>query len=407
MFKKVGAGRRARSCSSEPSSPAELASLARQRPGRQRRSGWLRPKQSKAKSAACRTAPYHQINPAIVAASNGDTVMVCAGTYTGSTTIKTGAPQQPTITTGAEINKSIRLVGEPGATINATNLDNGVTFFVASGATVKGMTVTGALGEGILALLSNHVAAWDNVVEHNDNGGSTSGWFECQANGEVPGDCGEGIHLLSSIESNVIGNTVEFNSGGILLSDDLGPNDHNTVDANLVEDNESDCGITVVGHSSSAVNSKGVPTPTKGGVFDNVIHNNVVISNGTTGDGGGILFASGAQGGGSYNNTATDNEIAGNGLSGITVHQHAPLSDVSGDIFAGNWIGTNDIDGDPGTGDSVTTGVLVDNGGTGKTIKVTVKNNEIARDTYGIYDDAPGLTQMGNTFTHVKVDVKQ
>jgi hypothetical protein len=132
-----------------------------------------------------------------------------------------------------------------------------------------------------------------------------------------------------------------------------------------------------------------------------------VISNGTTGDGGGILFASGASGGGSYNNTATDNEIAGNGLSGITIHQHAPLSDVSGDFFSGNWIGTNDIDGDPGTGDSVTTGVLVDNGGTGKTITVTVKGNTIDRDTYGIYDDAPGLTQTGNTFTRVKVDVKQ
>jgi hypothetical protein len=132
----------------------------------------------------------------------------------------------------------------------------------------------------------------------------------------------------------------------------------------------------------------------------------MVISNGTTGDGGGILFASGVSGGGSYDNTATGNEIVGNGLSGITVHQHAPLSDVSGDVFTGNWIGTNDILGDPGTGDSVTTGILVDNGGTGKTIKVTATGNTIAWDTYGIYDDAGGLTQHGNTWVHVKVHVK-
>ncbi len=369
---------------------------------------WVAPaKTVKGESAACRTARFHQINPAIKAASNGDTVMVCAGTYSGSTTIKTGAPQQPTIKTGAAINKSIRLIGEPGAAINATNLDNGVTFFLASGATVQGFSVSGALGEGILALLSNHVTIANNVVEHNDNGGNTSGWAQCVGQGEVPGDCGEGIHLLSSTWSKILGNTSEFNAGGVLLDDDFGPNDHNTVDGNLVEDNESDCGITVVGHSASAVNSSGVPTPTKGGTFENTIHDNVVISNGTTGDGGGILFASGTQGGGSYDNTATGNEIAGNGLSGITIHQHAPLSDVSGDTFSGNSIGTNDILGDPGTGDSSTTGVLVDNGGTGKTITVTVNDNTIARDAFGIYDDAPGLSQTGNKFVHVKVDVKR
>jgi hypothetical protein len=369
---------------------------------------WVAPtKVVKGESAACRTANFHQINPAIKAASNGDTVMVCAGTYSGSTTIKTGAPQQPTITTGAAISKSIRLIGEPGADINATNLDNGVTFFIASNATVQGLSVTGALGEGILALLSSHVTIANNVVEHNDNGGNKSGWTECEGQGNVPGDCGEGIHLLSSTWSKILDNTSEFNSGGVLLDDDFGPNDHNAVEANLVEDNESDCGITVVGHNASAVNSSGVPTPTKGGTFDNTIHNNVVISNGTTGFGGGILFASGVQGGGSYDNTATGNEIAGNGISGITIHQHAPLSDVSGDTFSGNTIGTNDILGDPGTGDSSTTGVLVDNGGTGKAITVAVTNNTIARDVYGIYDDAPGLTAMGNKFVHVKVDIKK
>jgi hypothetical protein len=131
------------------------------------------------------------------------------------------------------------------------------------------------------------------------------------------------------------------------------------------------------------------------------------ISNGTLGFGGGILFASGASGGGSYDNTASDNEIVGNGIAGITVHQHFPLSDVSGDTFWGNAIGTNNILGDPGTGDSSTTGILVDNGGTGKRIQVTVVKNTIAFNTFGIYDDAPGLDEAANTFVHVKVDVKR
>ena len=178
------------------------------------------------------------------------------------------------------------------------------------------------------------------------------------------------------------------------------------ISGNLVLDNESDCGITVVGHGNTAVNKAGKPTPLKGGVYDNTISDNVVISNGTMGDGGGVLIASGVSGGGSYDNTVTGNEIAGNGLSGVTIHQHFPLSDVSGNVISGNWIGTNDLLGDPGTGDSVTTGVLTDNGGTHQTIKVTVTGNTIAWDTYGIYDDAPGLNQHGNTFLHVTTHVK-
>ncbi|HXY44925.1 MAG TPA: NosD domain-containing protein [Acidimicrobiales bacterium] len=369
---------------------------------------WVAPVATTSKTAACQTAAYHEINPAIAAASSGDTVMVCAGTYTGFTTITTGVAQQPTITTGAEIDKSIRLIGQPGAIIDATGLDNGVTFFVATEATVRGFAITGAMGEGILALLSSHLTIADNLVKNNDTGSSTSPWFECDnAGSTIPNDCGEGIHLMSSTYSKVLDDTSEFNSGGILLSDDLGPNHGNTVSGNLVVDNESDCGITVVGHLGTAVSKSGVPTPAKGGTYENTISDNIVISNGTTGEGGGILLASGASGGGSYDNTVTGNEIAGNGLSGITIHQHFPLSDVSGDVFTNNWIGTNDLTGDPGTGDSVTTGVLVDNGGTGKTISVTVEDNTIAWDVYGIYDDAPGITRAGNVFLHVLVHFKK
>ncbi|MGO8877463.1 MAG: nitrous oxide reductase family maturation protein NosD [Acidimicrobiales bacterium] len=373
---------------------------------------WVAPANTTKGAAACRTAPYHSIASAITAAGDGDTVIVCAGTYRASTTITTGIGFQPEITTVADIDKSIVLIGRHGATIDAAHLDNGVTFFKASDAEVEGFSISGALGEGVLALRSTKVTIADNVVTRNDKGSSSSSWSECEASGNVPNDCGEGIHLMSTSLSKVLDNTSEFNAGGILLSDDLGsPTEGNTVSGNLVEDNESDCGITVVGHSGHAVNAAGHPTPKAGGVFGNTIGDNVVISNGTnpaSGElgGGGILFASGTPGGGAYDNSVTGNEIAGNGLSGITVHQHFPLSDLSGDVFSGNWIGTNDILGDPGTGDSVTTGVLLDNGGTGKSIKATVTGNTIAWDTYGIYDDAGGLAQKGNVFLHVTVHVK-
>jgi hypothetical protein len=258
------------------------------------------------------------------------------------------------------------------------------------------------MGEGILVLGANHVRILNNTVKGNDLGTSKSSWLECQGQGEIPGDCGEGLHLMSVTDSTVAGNTLEFNSGGVLVTDEFGPSSGNSISSNLVLDNESDCGITVVSHNANAVNKHNVPQPKKGGVYDNRISGNVVISNGTTGDGGGVLLAAGVLGGGSYDNIVTGNEIAGNGLSGITIHQHAPIGDLSGDVISGNWIGTNNIDGDPGTGDMVTTGVLVDNGGTHRPIGVTITHNTIAWDTYGIYDDAAaGLIRSHNTFLHV------
>ncbi len=369
---------------------------------------WVAPTAKvKGESVACSTAKYHAVNRAINAAAVGDTVQVCAGTYTGSASVKVQSQGKTiTITSGALIEKKINLVGMPGAIINAKGLVNGVTIYSpgAAGATVNGITAEGAIGEGILAVGTSGITIENSTVKHNDNGSSKSAWIECQASGPIPNDCGEGLHLLTVTGSTVKNNTSEFNSGGMLLSDEFGPTSHNTIKGNLVEDNESDCGITIVGHNAGAVNSKGVPQPKVAGVYDNLVTANMVISNGTTGEGGGILLAGVA----SYDNTITDNEIAGNGLAGVTIHEHG-LNYLSGDVIAGNWIGTNDITGDPGTPDQSTTGVFVERDlAKFPIIKITIKGNTIAWDAIGIYDvaGASGLTEGGNTFIHVKKDVK-
>ena len=91
---------------------------------------WVAPTTTgKGASAACKTAKYHTIPAGLAAAKAGDTVKVCAGTYTASTTITTHVSLQPTITTGADVPSGVSLVGLAGARINATGLDNGVTFF--------------------------------------------------------------------------------------------------------------------------------------------------------------------------------------------------------------------------------------------------------------------------------------
>jgi len=357
--------------------------------------------------SVCKTAKFSNINAAIKAAAMGDTVVVCPGTYRGSSslTVKTKAGSIR-VTSGALIETRVHLVGMTGAIVNAEGLVNAITIFGpgAAGTTVSGLTAEDAIGEGILAAGTGGVTISDNTVVHNDNGTAKSPWPFCAANGNVPGDCGEGLGLLTTSDSTVKDNTIEFNSGGILMSDELGPTSHDTIEGNLVEDNESDCGITIVGHNAHAVNAKGVPQPSVAGVFDNLVTGNVVISNGTTGEGGGILLAGAA----SYDNTITDNQIAGNGLAGVTIHEHG-INALSGDVVSGNWFGTNDITGDPGTPDQVTTGVFVERDSPKlPTVYITVKDNTIAWDVIGIYDvaGARGLTESGNKFVHVKKRVK-
>ena len=184
----------------------------------------------------CGNAPYSTIGAALAAANPGATVVVCPGTYTED----------------AVITKPVTLIGQ-NATINATGLAgapigsilgqapyNGVTI-EASNVTVKGFTVEGAEGEGILAINPDpvagpvvqgrqlytgtpitHVTIEDNNVTGNDLGFGldTSPYAFCTPTGGS--DCGEGIHLLSVAYSSVIDNQSVGNAGGILLTDEFG-----------------------------------------------------------------------------------------------------------------------------------------------------------------------------------------
>jgi hypothetical protein len=336
---------------------------------------------------------------------------VCPGSYTGSATITTGMTVQPTITTGVYVNKSINLTGLPGAIVNAATLDNGVSVFGINSARVKGFTIEGALGEGVLVADSTRITVSDNVVRNNDTGLATTSYFECQTVSKVLGNCGYGLHLLSVTHSNVLDNTAEFNSGGILITDQFGPTHGNNIKGNLVEDNSARSGIRLASDSATALSATGYRTPKLGGVYSNSVSNNIVISNGTagfttstgtTGYGSGVAITADVKGGASYSNLVASNEIVGNGLSGITIYKHYALSDVSGDLIVNNWIGTNHVAA------GLTAGVFI--GRTSSSfppISVTVYSNTIAFDHFGVYDNAgPGLTHFGNHFVKVVVDFK-
>lgn len=369
---------------------------------------------------SCRSARFRTIRSAVSAAPAGGTVVVCAGTYHEQVVVAKRLSligQRATIDeAGVTPTFKVTLPGLGTQTIFAA------VVIASSHVTLSGLTITNAQGEGVLAAglggpISGIVISHDSVV-HNDLGGGVppkSPYFECAAAGPVPGDCGEGVHFAGNVaHSTINGNFISDNSGGVLLSDDIGPTHDNVVENNVVTGNAADCGITVPGHNPGALSAKGVPQPAVAGVYRNVIRDNVVTDNGVKGEGAGVLFANAGPGTASYDNLVEANYIAGNGLSGVTMHAHTlgkgQFEDLSGNVIVGNSIGKNNLDGDPldapaSPKDLKTTGVLVFSGGT--RVKVTIARNIIFDNSIGIWLSKP-VKAFGlgtNTFFNVTTPV--
>ena len=84
------------------------------------------------------------------------------------------------------------------------------------------------------------------------------------------------------------------NAGGILLTDEFGPTSGQLDPLQPLDRQHRDCGITLAGHSSAAVNPvTGKPTGAAG-VFDNLVEHNTSDDNGVAGQGAGILLGGGA-----------------------------------------------------------------------------------------------------------------
>jgi nitrous oxidase accessory protein NosD len=270
--------------------------------------------------------PCETISHAISVASPHGMVMVESGTYTEMVTI----------------TQRVDLEGHH-ATIDALGEDNGVLVEGASaaGTVVRGFTVKNATFEGILVRETSHITIDRNVVRYNDQGAfSANPVGECAPQGEVPGDCGEGLHLWAVTHSRVTGNDVSHNVGGILLTDETGPTYKNLVARNHVTDNVEDCGITLPSHNPLAMSDPGM-----GGVYGNWIIGNVSRGNGGAGVG---MFAA-FPGAASYDNKVTLNTLEDNGEGGVLIHSHTPNQNVGGNVIVANAISGNLIDPDSGS----------------------------------------------------------
>jgi len=355
-----------------------------------------------AAGTSCSSATYSSINAALAKALPGDTVVACAGTYREDVLVRT--PFVTLVGQSATINAA-GLAGSAEGAILGQDLYNGITI-EASRVTVEGFTVTGAEGEGILAVNPNpvkgpviekmqlytgqpltHVTIQDNIVTGNDVGfnNAKSPYRFCTPKGGS--DCGEGIHLMSVSDSQVVDNQSVTNAGGILVTDEFGPSHNNLIEGNYVEGNTKDCGITLPGHNLALNPETGQLEPSFGGVYSNRVIDNEVIGNGVKGYGAGIGVFAPETGTGAYNNLIEGNLIEGNGLAGISVHSHQAFADVNGNAFVANTIGVNNVDRADGTDtkptDHNTTGILI---WSDKTVyHFTVKDNRILGDTYGIW----------------------
>jgi parallel beta helix pectate lyase-like protein len=226
--------------------------------------------------------------------------------------------------------------------------------------------------------------------------------------------------LMGVDYSSVRRNYVSGNEGGVLLTDEFGPTHDNVVANNTITRNAFDCGVTVPGHNPMALDANGDPQPSVAGVYDNVIRGNKITDNGLQGEGAGVLFANAAPGTASYDNLVVHNFIAGNELSGVTMHAHAigpgQFEDLSGNRVIDNVIGQNNVgsaaagpgdslDGPPVT-DPFTTGILVFSATV--PVEVTIAHNRIFDNHYGIWVGVGTnvtATLRGNRFRDVDVPV--
>jgi nitrous oxidase accessory protein NosD len=328
--------------------------------------------------------PCLTIGHTVSVAAAGATIHVADGTYA----------EQVSIT------KMLTLIGND-ATIDATGQNGGIPPLAglgvvgygllvfgpdASGTVVKGFTVEHATGEGILVAGTSNVRIEGNTLRLDDAGFNTTLTLECQAQGNIPGDCGEGLHLLSVTWSHVVNNVVENNIGGILVTDEVGPSAHNVISGNLSKNNLQDCGITLPSHNALAMTD-----PTMGGVYDNLVIDNVSEGNGGAGVG---MFAP-FPGTASYDNRVIHNVLRNNGEAGVGIHAHASGQNVSGNAIVNNTISGNGIDPDSGSGHP--TGIALFSAVVPVTVAVT--DNHISNEYWGIFMAGP-LTIHGLSSNH-------
>jgi nitrous oxidase accessory protein NosD len=303
--------------------------------------------------------PCRTIGHAVSVASPDSVISVAPGTYSEHVLVA----------------QRLLLLGD-NAVVDASGFDNGIVISgaAAAGTQLQGFTVENANAEGILAVSTSDLGILHNEVRNNDRTPGATSPPQCADNPPVPGDCGEGLHLMGVSSSRVIGNNVHDNVGGILITDETGPSHDNLIANNVTRDNVEDCGITLPSHNPLATSD-----PSKAGVYDNTVVGNLSEGNGGAGVG---MFAPGP-GMASYDNRVIGNTLLNNGEAGAAIHAHAPGQNVSGNAIIGNTIAGNGVDPDADSAQPV--GIALQNADPATSPDVLITGNMISDEYWGVF----------------------
>ena len=162
-------------------------------------------------------------------------------------------------------------------------------------------------------------------------------------------DCGEGIHLIATDHASVVRNESAYNSGGILLTDETGPNHANLflkIQCMIIR-STVELRLRRTGRQADVPGS-GLPF----GVTDNTISKNEVVRNGNQlpGAGAGVGIFAPFPGTTDAGNVVINNVLRDNGLPGVTMHNHAafpspaPPVNMNDNVIVGNKISGNGRD---------------------------------------------------------------
>ena len=311
--------------------------------------------------------------------------------------------------------------GSRSVILDATGVNHAVLVSAENGVKIAGCLAEHAAREGILVENSDSVDIANNEVIDNDQAMGAQlglgmppcptflppggGVLQCcpDAFASGPGnfpndndDCGEGIHFRSVTNSVIEGNLVHDNIGGILFTDETGPNASNLVSNNTSRDNTKfggDCGVTLASHIACAPGSNDftgctlAPIGTPGGVSHNVVDGNLTQDNGASGIG---MFANPGIPPGSATtangNLISNNTVKNNGQSGIAIHVHAANGSADNNVIVGNTVSGNG-------GDAEATGA-----GTPPGLGIEVLSNS----SFGVPFD-PASPIVGTTISHNNV----